>query len=72
MGNAFSRFAAMALLKVNLLLVTCKEVYRGSDSAMVVLATAPIVGYETLRYMIEYIVVGVRHRLFGIKRGYRP
>jgi glycosyltransferase involved in cell wall biosynthesis len=71
-GNAFTRFVAMALLKVNLLLVTCREVYRGSGSAMVALAIAPIIVYEDVRYMIEYIVVGVRHRIIGIKRGYTP
>jgi glycosyltransferase involved in cell wall biosynthesis len=70
--NPISRFVAMALLKINVLVVSCTEVYRGSGSLILALATAPIIAYENLRYMLGYIVVGVRHRLFGIKRGYTP
>jgi glycosyltransferase involved in cell wall biosynthesis len=70
--NPLSRFAAMALLKANVFVVSCREVYRGSGSAILALATAPIIAYESLRYMLEYVVVGIRHRFFGIKRGYTP
>jgi len=69
-GKMCQNFLLMCLRKLNLVVVSLRDIQKGAGSLVTTSLIAPVIAYECTRSVAEYIVVGLRHKVLKQKQGY--